>query len=100
MMAGNLAAMRPALMCWMVKPDPQAITRATASPGPATGSGTSVNSNRVFGPFRTIAFIAVALCQRLRSVAEHEIGRLQEQRPVHAVRMQKSRRVAHQLFDP
>src|SRR5450759_4125642 len=97
MMAGNLAAMRPALMCWMVKPDPQAITRATASPGPATGSGTSVNSNGVFGPFRTIAFIGIVLCQKpgsfLRNLSPfhplvQRLGRARHWRPDQAFLVQ------------
>src|ERR1700690_1345367 len=57
MMRGNLACRRPALMCWIVKPDPQVMTRATASPGPAAGSGTVTISNGVLGPRNTIAFM-------------------------------------------
>ena len=49
--------MRPALMCWIVSPEPQASTFATASPGPATGSGISTRSNGVAGALRIIAFI-------------------------------------------
>src|SRR5262245_10471819 len=41
----------------MVSPDPQVITRATASPGPATGSGRLVSSNGMFGPRSSMAFI-------------------------------------------
>jgi hypothetical protein len=41
----------------MVKPAPQVMTRATASPGPALGSGRSTRSNGRFGPFSTIAFM-------------------------------------------
>src|SRR6188508_3663515 len=42
MIRGNWIFRRPALACWMVSPAPQVITRATASPGPATGSGRCV----------------------------------------------------------
>src|SRR5262245_64366553 len=41
----------------MVRPEPQVITRATASPGPATGSRMLVNSNGMFGPRSSMAFI-------------------------------------------
>src|SRR5690349_7614917 len=57
MMRGNRICRRPALTCWIVRPEPQVITRATASPGPATGSGTSTSSNGVFGPRSSIAFM-------------------------------------------
>ena len=57
MMRGNWTFRRPAFTCWMVKPAPQVMTRATASPGPATGSGRSTRSNGRFGPFSTIAFM-------------------------------------------
>ena len=57
MMRGNWTFRRPALTCWMVRPAPQVMTRATASPGPATGSGRCSNSNGRFGPRNTIAFM-------------------------------------------
>src|SRR5262245_53080058 len=43
----------------MVKPEPQVMTRATASPGPATGSGISTSSKGVFGARNTMAFMSV-----------------------------------------
>ena len=57
MMRGNCTFRRPALACWMVRPAPQVMTRATASPGPATGSGRCSSWNGRFGPFNTIAFM-------------------------------------------
>src|SRR5512134_3035177 len=98
MMRGNSAAMRPALMCWIVRPDPQASTRATASPGPATGSGTCASTKGVLGPLRTIAFTD-ALLVVPESVPEHEVCGLEEERAVDAVRVQKGGGIAHQLLD-
>src|SRR5512134_375690 len=90
MMRGNSAAIRPALMCWMVSPDPQANTRATASPGPGTGSGTLLSTKGELGPFKTMALI---------SIPEHEVGGLEEERAVDAVGVQEGGRIAHQLLD-
>src|SRR6516162_7440189 len=55
MTRGNGIARRPALACWMVSPDPQVMTRATASPG--AGSGSSTGSNGSFAPRSSIAFM-------------------------------------------
>src|ERR1017187_10550877 len=76
----------------MVSPQPHAITRATASPGPATGSGMSTSSNGVLAALSTNARMA-------DSSVEHEIGGLQEQRAVDTVRMQEGGGVPHQLLD-
>ena len=70
--AGNSACLRPALMCWIVNPDPQVMTRATASPGPATGSGSSTNSNGVLGVRSSIAFMAFAPSARQTSITDHD----------------------------
>ena len=85
MIRGNSADILPVLMCWIVKPEPQAMTRTTASPVPATGSGTWVNSNGVSGSFRTIAFMEIASCLRTESVQEHEVCCLDKKRAVDAV---------------
>src|SRR5450830_1176868 len=76
----------------MVSPEPHASTCATASPGPATGSGMSTSSNGVLAALNTNARMA-------DSSVEHKIGRLQEQRAVDTVRMEKGGRVAHQLLN-
>src|SRR5450756_2010866 len=76
----------------MVSPEPHANTRATASPGPATGSGMSTRSNGVLAARSTNARMA-------DSSVEHEIGGLQEQRAVDTVRMEEGGGVAHQLLD-
>src|ERR1039458_5205553 len=76
----------------MVRPEPHANTRATASPGPATGSGMSTKSNGVLAARSTNARMA-------DSSVEHEIGGLQEQRAVDTVRMEEGGGVAHQLLD-
>jgi hypothetical protein len=61
MMRGNVAGARPARMCSIVSPAPQANTRATASPGPAFGSGRSSMTNGAFAACRTMAFIENSL---------------------------------------
>src|SRR5262245_55253142 len=71
----------------MVSPAPQVMTRATASPGPAAGSGTWTSSNGSFGPRRSIAFMVrpfaatrtrVSSAQnrvRVAAAIWHDIGR-------------------------
>src|SRR3989304_4888712 len=90
---------RPAFPCWMVRPEPQARTRATASPGPGTGSGRSSTLNGTPGALRTSALMGALLRGGAPSLAEHEVRRLQQERPVGAVRVQEGRRVAHELLD-
>src|SRR5665213_2087747 len=57
MMRGHWILRRPALACWMVSPEPQVKTLATASPGPGTGSGSFTASNGVFGARNSMAFM-------------------------------------------
>src|SRR3989304_5382410 len=75
----------------MVRPAPQARTRATASPAAATGSGTSSIVKGAPGALSTSAFMP-GLC------AEHEVGGLEEERPVGAVRMEEGGCVPDQLL--
>src|SRR3989304_375622 len=91
---------RPAFPCWMVRPEPQARTRATASPGPGTGSGRSSTLNGTPGALRTSALMGALLRGGAPSLAEHEVRRLQQERPVGAVRVQEGRRVAPELLAP
>jgi hypothetical protein len=58
-MRGYWTGTRPARTWWMVKPAPQAKTRATASPGPGVGSGTVSSTKGWFFPFNNIAFIVI-----------------------------------------
>src|SRR3974390_1286312 len=76
----------------MVSPEPHASTRATASPGPATGSGMSTSSNGVLAALSTNA-------RMIDSSVEHEICGFQEKCTVDTIRMQEGGRVAYQLLN-